>query len=36
MIRFAKFPTLLVSLAKAAAKSDSLNSMSFLNDLVHK
>lgn len=36
VIRFVKFPMLLVSLAKAAAKSDSFNSISFLNDLVHK
>ncbi len=36
IIRFARFPMLLVSLAKAAAKPDSFNSISFLNDLVHK
>ncbi len=36
IIRVVKFPTLLVSLAKAATKSDLFNSISFLNDLVHK
>ncbi len=34
--RFVKFPMLLVSLAKAAASSDLFNSISCLNDLVHK
>ncbi len=36
IIRFVKFPMLLVNLAKAAAKSGLFNSISFLNGLVHK
>ncbi len=36
IIRFAKFPMLLVSLANAATKFGLFNSISFLNDLVHK